>query len=66
MENQVIEILREYDNLVLDINEMTLKVRINDAPFREATETDRLEFLREEWFKVTERLDELGYNVSEN
>lgn len=63
MDEQIIEILREYDNLVLDITEMAMKVRINDGPFRDATEFDRLELLRGEWFKVTEKLSELGYEI---
>jgi len=63
MNKQVIEILRNYDTLVLDITEMALKVRINDGPFNDATDLDKLEFLREEWFTVTEKLSELGYEI---
>lgn len=66
MDEQIIEILRKYDNLVLDITEITMLVRVNDGPFRVATELDRLEFLREEWFKVTEKLNELGYEIPTN
>lgn len=48
MDKEVIKILREYDNLVLDITEIVMKVRINGSPFRDATETDKLEVLKDE------------------
>lgn len=66
MNKKALEVLREFDNLVLDIMEMPLKVRIDDSPFREATDYDRLELLREEWFKVTAELEKLGEKVIED
>jgi len=63
MNEEVIRILKEYDNLILEITEMSIKVRVNDSPFRDATDTDKLEFIREEWFKISSKLSDLGYEV---
>lgn len=66
LNKQVMEILKDFDNTVLDISEMQMKVRSGDAPFRDATETDKLDFLKEEWFRVVEKLNELGYDITTN
>jgi hypothetical protein len=65
MDKKVIEILKGFDNLATDIMEMQVKIRIGDGPYREASDMDRLELLREEWFKVSEELHELGIDVTE-
>lgn len=65
MNEEIIEILRNYDNLVLDIYDMNVMVRIDNEPFREATFGDKLDLLREEWFEVIGKLEELGYDIAE-
>ena len=58
MNLEIMQILRNYSSLVEDILESKIEVRIGNGKVREATEKDKLELLREEWFQVVEEIGE--------
>jgi hypothetical protein len=63
--NKILELLKGFDQLASDINEMELQVRTGDEPYREATPQDKLDYIRQEWFNLAYELNELGFDVTE-
>jgi hypothetical protein len=64
MNKEILQILKNYNALAEDILDVKIDVRIGNSEFRQANIKDRLELLREEWFKATEEIEELGYDIT--
>jgi hypothetical protein len=65
MNKEIIQVLKSFDQLMSDITTMDMQVRTGDEPYRQASPSDRLEFIRNEWFNTVDTLNELGFKIED-
>jgi len=63
IDKQIIKTLKEFNEIVNANLTTVTEYNGNNIVTRKATDQDRVEFIKDEWYKVTELLDEMGIDI---